>query len=488
MKTTTLLVLLLAIVSMIGGCADDHEGDKTIHVTGTEFVPNCYLDNGQVVGMDADIAKEAMAKAGINVEMSLSNSAEEALNATLAGPDRALLTLSYSAERKELFKWAGPTSQGIYGIFENGYSGIQYPWDIERAKGLPSIAVVRNWLETTTLENLGFQNLTYYETYNDAVTAFMNGEIKFIASDFFHLVKALPQGYFLDHVFTVTRYRTVYNYIAFSKDVSDDVVDAVQNAIESMIENQATAAILRRYFETMPTDYIPGTIQLYTEVSPPFNYGTGMAASRKVEGSSVDIVNEIQARTGYVNKINLSTWVDAYALLQYLPNSAVFTTARTPERENLFQWVGPISTDKTYFYTLSSSGITIQTLEQAKALRSIATPQNWYTHDYLVNNHFENIVATALTSEDAFDQLMSGEVEALLMPSLDLKWLAGNRGVAMDHLMQHMETQEYDGYIAFSLNTPARTVRQWQENLDAMKKDGTLETIWNKWYEGSTMP
>jgi hypothetical protein len=30
-----------------------------------------------------------------------------------------------------------------------------------------------------------------------------------------------------------------------------------------------------------------------------------------------------------VNKINLSLWKDAYTVVQYLPNSAVFTTART---------------------------------------------------------------------------------------------------------------------------------------------------------------
>jgi hypothetical protein len=50
-----------------------------------------------------------------------------------------------------------------------------------------------------------------------ALAAFMNGDIKFMASDFFHLVKKLPSGYFMEHVKTVTRFRTVYNYIAFSK-------------------------------------------------------------------------------------------------------------------------------------------------------------------------------------------------------------------------------------------------------------------------------
>jgi polar amino acid transport system substrate-binding protein len=290
------------------------------------------------------------------------------------------------------------------------------------------------------------------------------------------------------NVYTVTRYLTVFNYIAFSKDVSDDVIEKVQKAINSLIEDQATVAILRSYFPTMPADYIPGTIQLFTEDAAPYNYGTGTGASRIVEGSSVDFVNEIQARTGFVNKTNLSTWADAYAIPQYLPNSAVYTTARTPERENMFQWVGPISCHKTNFYTLASSGITIDTLEQAKALQSIATPKGWFTEDFLVNNNFQNIVVTALTSQEAFQQLINGEVQALLLPEPDIKWLTENNGVAMSQLTQHIQAIDRDGYLAFSLNTPASTVEKWQSKLDDMKADGTFETIWNKWYEGEPMP
>ncbi len=32
----------------------------------------------------------------------------------------SLLTTAYTPERENLFKWAGPTSQSMYGIFDNG--------------------------------------------------------------------------------------------------------------------------------------------------------------------------------------------------------------------------------------------------------------------------------------------------------------------------------------------------------------------------------
>jgi polar amino acid transport system substrate-binding protein len=154
----------------------------------------------------------------------------------------------------------------------------------------------------------------------------------------------------------------------------------------------------------------------------------------------------------------------------------------------MFQWVGPISSNRTYFYTLSSSGLTIETLEQAKALQSIATPNGWFTHEFLINNNFQNIVATSLTSVQAFDQLIKGEVQALLLPDVDVKWLADMNEMPMSELTQHMKALDFNGYIAFSLSTPASTVEQWQNNLDAMKSDGTFETIWNKWFNGIPLP
>lgn len=328
----------------------------------------------------------------------------------------------------------------------------------------------------------------YYNTYDEAIAAFMDGSVRFIASDFFHLVKSLPYGYFMEEVMTVTRYRTVYNYIAFSKDVSDVIVSKVQNAIENMIKNNSSISIMRNYMSIMPSDYMPGTIQIYTESSPPFSYMTGKDTTRKVEGSSVDILNEIQTRTGHVNKINMSLWTDAYSVVQYLPNSAIFNITRTPERENMFQWVGPISTSRSYFYTLASSGLTIQTIDHAKALNSIATPEGWFTYDYLVKNNFKNIVATSHTSMEAFQQLINGEVQALLMTDLDVKWLADISKVSLSNLTQQMQASDLKDYIAFSLNTPASTIQLWQQHLNAMKSDETFNTIWNKWFKGYPMP
>jgi len=181
---TTLLFLI--------SCTEDDVDSDSIQVTGIEFKPNYFMKNGDIVGIDADIAIQAMQSAGIEFTLSMSQSWQTAYNATLNGHNKALMTVAYSPERKDLFKWAGPLSQSIYGIFENGNSGIVYPLSIDDCKSLPQIAVVRQWLETITLEDMGLNNLVYFDTYKEALDAFMSGEVRFIASDFYHLIAELP--------------------------------------------------------------------------------------------------------------------------------------------------------------------------------------------------------------------------------------------------------------------------------------------------------
>lgn len=486
-----LLIIFLAIL-LFTACKKENKSaeEVSIQVTGIEFKPNCFTENGEIIGTDVEIASMAMNNAGINIEININELWEDAYTATLAGPNRALLTVAYSKERESLFKWAGPISQGSYRILSKGKTGIGSAIGIDAAKEIESIAVVTDWLETSTLEKAGFANLVYYNSYNEAIEAFKDDEVKSIASNFFQFTETVSNEYYRQEKIDVcANYRTTFYYIAFSKDIDDAIVDKCQVAIDEMIATKETLAITQKYISYASSRIIPGHIQLFTEVAPPFNYIASISGSDVlIEGSSKEIVDNIQSENTFVNEVNISSWLDAYNIIQYLPNSALYTTARTPEREDLFQWVGPISNVRACFYTLSESGIQVATLEQAKHLNSIATPKGWYTHDYLLTNNFQNIVATATTPNQAFNQLINGEVEALLMFDLATNWMCKTTNTPLSLIEEQMEVNSYKGYIAFSKNTPVSTVQEWQNNLDAIKANGTFESIWNKWYGDVEMP
>lgn len=487
-----LFLSLLGLSFMLSGCSDSNSSSRPpLQVVGIELSPNCFELDGEVVGFDADMAKLAMDNAGIAAEFSMSDSFAEAYQATLDGPNRALLSVTYTEERKDLFKWAGPTSKGNYDVFVKGSYVEAIGIGVEASKSIESIAVVnQGWKETTILEDLGFLNLRYYATYEEAITAFKNDEVVAMASDRAQFAEAVSFAYYRqENISVACIYHGSYYFIAFSKDVDDRVVQRCQDAIDDLKTDGTAVEIYRDYVPYADESMVPSLIQLHTEVNPPYNY----IASYSVDdwnfaGSSVEIVNEIQAQNSYKNPINVTSWVAGYQALQYLPNYALFTTARTPERENLFQWVGPIVSFTDHFYTLTASNLQILTLDQAKALGSVATPPDWYSYDYLTTNGFANILATANTSEDAFDQLISGEADALLLPDTMVKWFCEQKGISPADLSMQLAGEDYEGYIAFSLSTSASVVSQWQNNLDAMKADGRFQAIWDRWYEGIEVP
>jgi polar amino acid transport system substrate-binding protein len=485
-----LFTLLIGIT--LYGCSGDHstrdhstrDHSTPLIITGVDQQPHIYQDGGKIVGLDVDIATLATGNAGVEHSLVMESSFTDAYNKTKAGPNRALLGINYSKERKDDFKWVGPTSKSEFYIFAKKSAGIGSSIGLEACKKIESIAVVGDgWLETITLENFGFKNLRYYPTYKEALAAFDRGDVKAMASEMLQMGYATAGKYAITDIDFCMCYKTTFSYMAFSKDVDDSVINSIQGRLDVLIASGKTYEILKTYVPEAIPQISPGLLQLFTEKAPPYNFRTGPLLQYQTAGSSVDIVNTIQTRIGgYVSSIDLVNWFDGYANALELPNSALFTTARTDEREKLFQWVGPIATMTPRFYTLKAKNITAATLNDAKSLR-VSTPDQWYTYDYLVKNGFGKIVGNAYTAVDAFKQMLDGTSDALLIEAESIDWLCNDTGTSRDTLSQLPITDpaQLKGYIAFSLNTPHKTVAQWQSALDAMKADGAFDRILLRW-------
>ncbi|KIH76881.1 ABC-type amino acid transport substrate-binding protein [Geoalkalibacter ferrihydriticus] len=476
----SLLVLLFTVV--LSGCGGSSgSGSDPIVIAGIDMNPHVYEENGIIVGIDAEVATMVAANAGVDHWLEIDDvSFTELYNKTKAGPNRAIIGINYAESRKDDFKWVGPINRSGFHVYtkKGAVSGAGQAV----AKEIPRIAAVPGWLETTTLEDQGFTNLEYFNSYEEAFTAFENDHVEAIATDLMQLAYRVRGKYSITADFdTVYSYKSAFYYMAFSKDVDDRLISSMQSALDELIISGTVYATLKKYFSTAPKFMSPDILQVFSEYAPPFNYYTGFIGNYQVAGSSVEIVKEIQKRLGgYTSSIYMTSWFDGYATVQELPNSALFTTARTPEREDLFQWVGPIAPMNPNFYTLKSANITADTLEQARWL-TVTTPTQWYTHDFLKANDFSDILTTYYPA-DSFAQLLEREADAIYIDPDAIDWLCRERGTSCDDLYRlPIETPQRQGYIAFSLNTPKSTVDKWQQALDAMKAEGVFDVIQLGW-------
>jgi polar amino acid transport system substrate-binding protein len=126
-----------------------------------------------------------------------------------------------------------------------------------------------------------------------------------------------------------------------------------------------------------------------TENYPPFNYEN---KNEKVTGMTTDIVREIMKSNGEEYEIRLMPWARAYKQIINKPNKILFSMTRTPQREYLFKWVGPIANNSFVFYARSDSKITINSLEDAKDEKyKVGTYLDGANEIYLKSQDFYNI-------------------------------------------------------------------------------------------------
>ena len=115
------------------------------------------------------------------------------------------------------------------------------------------------------------------------------------------------------------------------------------------------------------------SVVLLTENFPPYNMavnGKNFAQEENIDGIAVDIVREMFKRAGVQYSLTLRfPWDRIYKLALEKPGYGVFVTARLPEREQLFKWVGPIGPDDWVLLAKGDSPLSLASLDEAKQYR-----------------------------------------------------------------------------------------------------------------------
>ena len=77
----------------------------------------------------------------------------------------------------------------------------------------------------------------------------------------------------------------------------------------------------------------------------------------KLIGPSVEILQLLMKKLKVQSSILIFPWLRGYLTTRDEPNTALFSTTRTKERESLFKWVGPLSQKEFSIFALKKSNI-----------------------------------------------------------------------------------------------------------------------------------
>jgi len=158
----------------------------------------------------------------------------------------------------------------------------------------------------------------------------------------------------------------------------------------------------------------------------------------------------------------------------------LFATTRLPQREQLFQWAGPLYTQTWGFYKHKKNQLKIESMQAAKAVARIGTYRQDAKMQYLDSLGFKNLVPTNRNINNIL-HLVRGNIDLWVSSDFNMLHLVRQAGVDPGVLELALPFHEVGNYVAFSRATDPHVVRLWQQVLDEMKSDGTYESICRKY-------
>ncbi len=224
-------------------------------------------------------------------------------------------------------------------------------------------------------------------------------------------------------------------------------------------------------------------LTLLTEELPPLNY----TEAGQIKGLSVAIVREILKRVDEPDTIQVVPWARGYKSALEEPNVALFSTARSEEREPLFKWVGPLVRWSYVFYKRRGSPIVLNSLDDARRVGSIATYRDDAREQFLREQGFTNLDSSPKLVSCA-RKLLEGRVDLWLDSNLSANQVVRQLGEDPRKIEPVLGVKTSYLYVAFSQKTDDAVVARWQQALEALYREGVLRRIYAEWLPDEQPP
>lgn len=206
-----------------------------------------------------------------------------------------------------------------------------------------------------------------------------------------------------------------------------------------------------------------GDITFYTEIYPPANY----MVDDKLAGITVDTLTAIYDDFKLpVPKFEVVPWARGYRFTLERPNTALFTMSRTPSRENLFKWVGPIFNSTHVLIAKKSKNFKFTSLGQIFA-HKVAAVRGDISEISLNQVGFPDYnMAKVSELKLAYKMMETNRVDMIVVTIHGFSHLAEQLNFDKKLYQQVWEVNKYGNYVAFNKQTPDSVIDQFQQSLN----------------------
>ena len=235
--------------------------------------------------------------------------------------------------------------------------------------------------------------------------------------------------------------------------------------------------LLAIHVATMPLAQASALTIACEDNLPPFS----SQADGQVHGIVVDIVQLIIRQLGRNETVHLYPWNRVLSMGLNQPNTLVCAMARTPERENSFQWVGEVIHSPPVLLILADNSGHIPLNGKLTDYQNyaIGVLHGSYQEKYLQAHGFTQLEAFS-SYREGYQMLRAGRIALWAANQLTAYSTVQQM---QDQPAQVLQTafvfkQLPQGMsMAFSLATPPVTVDAFRQALEGIKRDGRYQQI-----------
>ncbi|MCB8888102.1 transporter substrate-binding domain-containing protein [Halomonas malpeensis] len=198
-------------------------------------------------------------------------------------------------------------------------------------------------------------------------------------------------------------------------------------------------------------------LTLNTEEYPPFNH----ERDGKIAGLATQRLRHAVASAGIDARFVILPWARAYTEARFRPDHCVYSTTRTPAREALFRWAGPLVINEWSVLTLAGRFEDLTRLEELDGLRVGGFLED-AIGDYVEEQGIR--VLRAPSERVNMARLKAGLIDVLVSGRATATFLAAEQNVAIDHRFTFARTPLY---LACHADVPGEVMERLQTALEA---------------------
>ncbi|MFZ6871491.1 substrate-binding periplasmic protein [Undibacterium sp. Di27W] len=217
------------------------------------------------------------------------------------------------------------------------------------------------------------------------------------------------------------------------------------------------------------------TIKLLIQEFAPFTHTD--AKTGEIQGALTEKIQEILKRAGDSYIISSTSLARGLSSTLNDDNTCLFGFRRTPERENLYKWVGPLVTDNWVLYGRKTDSLLLKNFEDAKSY-SIGSYKNAATGIQLSEQGYK--IEFANQDEDNPRLLVNNRLRYWIVSEAHGMVIAQQLGFAND-IVRAIKYKSQELNMLCNARMDKQRIELYNKINKELDNDGTMEKITRKY-------